>query len=173
MARGLTTPTTNNNNKRRHTGTASPSNTNTGSPHCPTGVTPSDKPATPETVRDAAPMEDLTRGNILVLSDDKREINEGEEETTTDDQQLGDNTDVTTSEFFHQNRFEVLLSEPTNSEPERDLSSVRLKLCPSCNKLNEQTFSYVFQLQKKVEWQQRWHNMVFEMAEPNKSTSST
>ena len=106
-----------------------------------------------------------------MLSADKREMSEGEEETTSDDQQLGDSTDVTTSEFFHQNRFEALLLEQTNSEPERDLSSARLKVCPSCSKLNSAGLITATCFSCKTVWQGGRGGTIseFKMADPDKS----
>ena len=109
-------------NKRKRMETSSPANLNS-SPTMPAPTTSipdvatPDIPPTPETARDAAPLYDLTKENISLLSDKERDRSEEEEETIPDDQQPADSTDVTTSDFFHRNRFEALLSEPSHSEP--------------------------------------------------------
>ena len=67
----------------------------------------------PETARDAAPVDGLAGAIVPLLSVVERDISADEDETT-DDQQAGDSTETITSKFFHENRFEPLLSE--NSE---------------------------------------------------------
>ena len=109
-------------NKRKRMETSSPTNRNPSptmpapTTSIPDAATP-DIPPTPETARDAAPLYDLTKENISLLSADERDLSDGEEETNSDDQLPANNTDVQ-SEFFTKNRFSPIACEEEEEEHE-------------------------------------------------------
>jgi hypothetical protein len=100
--------------------TASPTNLNS-SPTLPATTTSTldaatpDIPPTPETARVAAPLCDLTKENISLLSADERDLSDCEEETNSDDQLPANNADVQ-SEFFTKNRFSPIACEEEEEE---------------------------------------------------------
>ena len=105
------TPRSNSNsNKRRRTTSATPSSNSSAASQTPPSVAPPVAPATPETLRDTATLDDRTEANISILSADNRDLSDNDEGTSADHQLSIESTQGTTSTFFHKNRYEPLLA---------------------------------------------------------------